>query len=124
MALVRWIPTKILVIALGLGLLATGHALTASNVVPSSQAGDGTGTVSGYTVSAIHYMLDTTVPTNVKTVTFTVDSAPVASSTLKVKIGGTWYVCADVTTTVTCDTTVGTQLTVSVATALEAVIAD
>jgi len=109
--------------ALVLGLAAGAYSYTAANIVPSSQAGDGTGIVSGYTVSAIHYNLGAT-PTNVSTVTFNLDSTPIAGSTLKVKIAGTWYACTNVAAALTCDTTVGTQLTVVNALSLEALTTD
>jgi hypothetical protein len=117
---------RIAVIGAVLGLAGGAYGLTAANTVPTSKAGDGSGAVSGYTVTAIHYALDTTTPnpSNVKKLTFTLDTAPAAGSTLQVKVGGTWYACTNVTTAVTCDTTVGTQLTVAAATSIEAVVAD
>lgn len=118
------IISRIGIVGLILGLAVGAYAYTAANTVNSSKAGDGTGTVSGYTVSAIHYTLNATTPTNVSTVGFTLDSAPVTGSTLKAQIGGIWYACTNSTTSVTCDTTVGTQLTVGNATSLEALAAD
>ena len=106
-----------------LGLAAGAYAFTASNTVPGSKAGDGSSTVSGYTLSAIHYNLDATTPTNVDSLTFTLDSAPVAGSTQKIQIAGNWYTCTNVTTTVTCTTT-SPQLTVANAASLEALVAN
>jgi hypothetical protein len=111
------------VIGLVLGLTAGAHGFTAANTVPTSYAGDGTGAVSGYTVSAIHYTLNAATPTNVSSVSFTVNAAPAAGSTMQVKIGGNWYACTNAATTLTCNTTVGTQLTIANATTLEALIA-
>jgi hypothetical protein len=71
--------------------LATGvYAFTATNTVPASNAGSGAGTISGYTVSAIQYQLDTTTPSDIESVTFTLN---VAATTVKAKVvsGATPY---------------------------------
>jgi uncharacterized protein YpuA (DUF1002 family) len=88
-------------------LAAATYAFAAANTVPASKAGDGSGDITGYTVSAIHYTLNA-APTTIDTVTFTLDTAPVAGSTIKIKLvaaGSTWYSCTNVTTAVTCTTT-------------------
>ena len=48
------------------------YAFTASNTVPSTQAGQGTGTVSGYTVSSVAYSLNASTPSNIDAVTFSI----------------------------------------------------
>jgi hypothetical protein len=104
----------LLVAALASGGFAVARA--ASNTVPASKAGDGLGAASGYTASAIVYTLDGSDPTKVSQVAFTLDSAPPASSTIKVLLdssGTNWHACAFVTTSVTCDTTTGTEETVA-----------
>ena len=104
-------------------LIAGTFAYTAANTVPTSKAGDGSGAVSGYTVSAVHYVLNGTSPQNVDSVTFTLDTAPVAGSTIKAQVDGTnWYTCTNVTTAVTCTTT-SPQATVVGATSLRVVVA-
>lgn len=88
-------------------------ALTAANVVPATKAGDGSGAISGYTVDGttpnnVHYTLNSTDPTKIDSVTFKVDTAPVAGSTMKVQLdqpSGAWYSCTNSTTTLTCSTT-------------------
>ena len=76
------------VILLALILSAVAYGFAAANVVPDSYAGEGTGNVSGYTISNIHYVLDVTGnPGMVSTVTFTTDVA--------VPAAGTVYVVAD-----------------------------
>ena len=56
--------------------LATGaYAFTATNTVPDSSAGSGSGTISGYTVSAIAYQLNATTPSNIDSMTFTLNAA-------------------------------------------------
>ena len=71
--------------------LATGaYAFTASNTVPSSQAGSGSGTITGYTVSAVEYQLNATTPSDIDSVTFTLSAN---ATTVKAKIvsGSTTY---------------------------------
>ncbi|MCU1375097.1 MAG: hypothetical protein JWO68_2383 [Actinomycetia bacterium] len=90
------------------------YAFTASNTVPTTNVGAGTGTVSGYTVSNVHYVLNSTTPTNVDSLTFTV--SPVIPSTgtgtvtvsAALSVGGpNIYTCTRNTTgdLVTCTTT-------------------
>jgi hypothetical protein len=55
----RW-TTRMRVLLAVVGAMAVGSAaygFTATNTVPASQAGDGSGVISGYTISAIHYTL-------------------------------------------------------------------
>lgn len=118
-SIVRSLGVTGLLLSLGVG----AYAFTATNTVPTSKAGDGSGTISGYTLSAIHYGLNATTPTNVDSVSFTVDTAPASGSTMKVQINSSWYTCTNVTTTVTCTTT-SPQLTVANSATLEALIAN
>jgi hypothetical protein len=104
-------------------IAVAGYAFTASNTVPDTKAGDGTGTVSGYVVSSVHYGLNGTDPTKADSVTFTLDSTPVAGSTIKTKVGATWYTCTNSAAAVTCPTT-SPQATVQPITSLEVVVAD
>jgi hypothetical protein len=111
----------VLLVVLGLSAFIT--AMTAANTVPASKAGDGSGAISGYTVSAVHYNLNATNPQNIDSVTFTLDSAPVAGSTVKIKLvaaGSTWFSCTMTGANASCTTTGATvapadQLTVVVA---------
>ena len=103
-------------------VLAVGfsaYAFTASNTVPGSQAGDGTATVSGYTVTNIAYNLNSTTPTDIDSVDFTI--APAAAGTVKAKLDGNWYDCTNAAGSVSCDTT-SPQLTVSPLTNFEALV--
>ena len=61
----RFTATR-LIVALAAAAAITGgaYAFTAANTVPATNAGSGSGTVSGYTVSNIHYSLNTTTPNN------------------------------------------------------------
>lgn len=109
----------VLVIALLIG--AGTYAFAATNTVPGTQAGSGSGAISGYTVSAVAYSLNATNPQNIDTVAFTI--APTSAGTVKIQLasGGAWYSCTNTTGSVSCNTTVGTQATVSPATQLTVV---
>ena len=85
--------------------LASGaYAFTATNTVPASTAGSGSGTISGYTVSAIAYQLNATTPSNVDSVTFTL-SANAATAKAKIVSGSTTYTACSISggVNVTCD---------------------
>lgn len=79
-------------------LVAVSFAYAASNTVPVTGAGDGAGTISGYTVGAVNYVLDTTDPGKIDSVKFTLtpEGGAPDPTTVKVKLqetGGTWYPC-------------------------------
>ena len=99
------------------------YAFAAANVVPASSAGDGSGAISGYTVSTIHYVLNAANPGNIDSVTFTLSTAPAAGGSIKISLdGANWYSCTNVTTAITCVTT-APQATVLLATNLRVVVA-
>lgn len=73
------------------GAMATGaYAFTASNTVPSSNAGSGSGTISGYTVSGIAYTLNATTPTDIDSLAFTLN-ANATTAKAKIVSGSTTY---------------------------------
>jgi hypothetical protein len=112
----------ILLFIIALFIVTATNAFAAANTVPESKAGDGSGDVSGFTVSAVHYGLGAN-PTEIDSVTFTLDSEPVSGSTIKIRLvssGSTWYTCTNDTTEVTCVTT---GATVSPSNSLEVVVA-
>ncbi|MBI2169048.1 MAG: hypothetical protein HYU28_06050 [Actinobacteria bacterium] len=116
---------KLLVAALlVIGFLTATYGLTAANTVPASKAGDGSGAVSGYTVSAIDYTLIAADPTKVDKVDFSLDTAPAATSQIRAKIDGAWHSCTNVAAAVTCDFASGSEPTVAGATSLQVVVAD
>jgi hypothetical protein len=80
------------------------YAFTAANTVPNSNAGSGSGTISGYTVSNVAYTLNASNPQNVDQVAFTI--AP-TTGTVKAQLvsGGSWYACTNSSGSVTCATT-------------------
>lgn len=108
------------------------YAFTAANTVPTSNAGAGSATVSGYVVTNVHYVLDATTPGNIDSLTFTI--SPVIPNTGSGKVviqaalstgGPNTYTCTtDVTgALVTCPTTTPTQLTAALVTGVTVVAA-
>jgi hypothetical protein len=63
---------KVLIIGIIVFALATvTYAFAAANTVNNSNAGDGSGTISGYNITAIAYTLDGSNPANITKLTFT-----------------------------------------------------
>ena len=117
----------IVVLAVG----GAAYAFTASNTVPATTAGAGSGAVSGYTVTSLHYTLNSTTPVNIDSLTFTISPAVPSTSTGKVVIaaalstgGPTNYTCTTDTagSTVTCATTTP-QLTAALLTGVTVIAA-
>jgi hypothetical protein len=112
------------VLVLSGAIVAGTYAFTAANTVPAGKAGDGQGAVTGYVLSSVHYDLNATNPGNVDAVTFTLDSVPAATSTIRAQLNaGAWYSCTNSGADVTCATT-APQATVLAATSLRVVVAD
>ena len=121
MRLLRLPRRRTLIVSiLAFGISFGVYAYAATNTVPGSSAGAGSGTISGYTVSSIAYSLNATTPTNLDQVSFTI--TPAAASTVKAQLasGGSWYTCTNSTGSVTCNTT-SPQATVAAATQLTVV---
>ena len=93
-----------LVVAVALGTGA--YAFTATNTVPGSSAGSGSGTISGYTVSAVQYQLNATTPSDIDSMTFTLN-ANAATVKAKVVSGSTTYTTCSIASgvNVTCNFT-------------------
>lgn len=103
------------------GVVAAGsYAFTASNTVPTTNAGQGTGSISGYTASTVAFNLNASNPANVDSVTFTI--TPTTATMVKAQFasGGTWYVCTNTAGSVSCATT-SPQLTASATNQLQMV---
>lgn len=101
----------LVVLVVALAMTAAVYAYAAANTVPSSNAGDGSGTVSGYTVSNIHYTLDPANPANISAVDFTLSSA---ATSAQVTLDGThWFSCTlSGGTSAACNTTGANEPTV------------
>lgn len=114
----RLIVLAILASAIGLGV----YGYAAANSVPNSTAGSGSGTISGYTVTNVAYTLDSTTPTNLNQVSFTLSPAAAGTVRAQLSSGGAWYSCTNSTGSVTCATT-SPQATAAGATQLTVVAA-
>src|ERR1700722_2435559 len=123
-----------IIAACGIALVIGGgaYAFTASNTVPATTAGAGSGVVSGFTVTNIHYVLNATTPANIDSLTFTISPAVPSTGSGKVIIaaalstgGPTNYTCTTDTggTNVTCATILPTQLTAALLTGVTVVAA-
>jgi hypothetical protein len=97
-----------------LAIAGGAYAFTASNTVPTSTAGAGSATVSGFTVTNVHYGLNATTPANIDTLTFNVTPSIPSTGTGKVAVqtalttgGPNSYTCTTNVAgdTVTCGTT-------------------
>jgi len=78
-------------------------AFAATNTVPDTTAGDGSGTISGYAISNVSYTLNATNPGNVDSVAFTIVPA---TGVVRVQLNGsTWYNCTNLSGSVSCTTT-------------------
>lgn len=113
----------IVIVVIVFASVATAYA--AANTVPGTNVGEGAGTISGYTISSVHYNLNASEPQNIDSVTFTVNNAIPAGSTVKIQLvsgTGSWYSCTvSGGTNVSCTTTGATAAT---ANSLRVVIAD
>ena len=77
---------------LALIVAASAYGFTASNTVPGSSAGEGSGLITGFTVSSIHYTLDTNNPASITGVSFSLAPVPSASATVRAALDGGSYV--------------------------------
>ena len=113
---IRFFGTCVIVFAIA----TAAYAFTNSNTVPASNAGSGSGAVSGYTATSITYGINATTPTNLDSVSFTI--APTTTSAVKVQLApaGSWYSCSNTAGAVVCATT-SPQATVVAATSLTVV---
>src|SRR5262245_39748356 len=95
-------------------LTIAAYGFTATNTVPNSNAGDGSGAIAGYTVSSIAYTLNTTDPTKVDKVAFTLNAAATSVKAKAVASGSTYQDCT-VTggTAVSCDWPAASEPTVA-----------
>jgi hypothetical protein len=86
----------LVILALLVGGLSIGFAAAAQNTVDPSSAGDGFADISGYDVTDIQYVLNSTNPQNIDSVSFNVDGGEGKPTTVKAKLvstGSTWHDC-------------------------------
>jgi hypothetical protein len=78
-----------------LAIAVASYAFAASNTVPDTKAGEGEGSVTGYTVTDVVYNLNTTDPSKLDSVAFDLGATALAGQ-VKVQLvasTGTWYGC-------------------------------
>ena len=95
--------SKLLVVLLVLIFATAAFAFAASNTVPVTRAGEGVSTTAGYNVTGVVYNLNATTPSNIDTVTFTLNAA---ASNVKIRLvtTGSYYNCTNVGLNWTCNT--------------------
>src|SRR3990172_4066597 len=86
--------SKIFVLMLVLIFATAAFAFAASNTVPVTRAGEGVSVTTGYTVTSVVYNLNATTPSNIDTVTFTLNAA---ASNVKIRLitTGSYYNCTN-----------------------------
>lgn len=105
-------PRSLFLFALALIFAMASYGFAAANTFSGpNTAGDGSSAVSGYAISNIHYILNSSNPGNVDTVTFTTvpaisTAAPVGTVKVQIAQGAsnTWHNCT-ISASVTCDLT-------------------
>lgn len=106
---------------LALILAAAVYGFAAANTVPDTYAGDGEGTIRGYTISNIVYDLDDDGnPSDIDEVTFSLD-APATEVHISFDGGTSWSSCTPAGVNVTCG---GLSQSVLSAVSLRVVAAD
>ena len=69
------------------------YAFTATNTVPATRAGDGTGAITGYTVSGVAYTLDAANPANIASWAFDLDAASTSVRSKLVTASAVYTTC-------------------------------
>jgi hypothetical protein len=105
-AMLRNFKVLFVVVAV-IAISITTYAFAAANTVPDTKAGDGLGTVSGYTVTSVAYTLNGADPSTLDSVAFDVGAAAITVEVQLVATTGSWYACALDTGTVWSCTTTG-----------------
>jgi hypothetical protein len=105
--------SKFFALLLVLVLTSAVFAFAASNTVPVTRAGEGVSVTSGYTVTNVVYNLNATTPSNIDSVTFTLNAA---ASNVRIRLvtTGSYYGCTSSGLNWTCNTT-APQATVAAA---------
>lgn len=117
----RWLVAAITAVV----LFTVGYGYTAASTVPSTRAGDGTGSITPYTVSGIDYTVGAAEPNKIDVARFNLSATPVVTSEVRVRVGaGTWFACTFAGVAVTCDFPTGSEPTVVPGFSLQVVVAD
>ena len=84
---------SIIILIVALVFASTAYAMAASNTLADAgKAGDGNNGISGYDVTGVSYNLDTTDPSYIESVDFTLNSA---ASDVQASVDGTFGTCTD-----------------------------
>ena len=78
------------VLLLAVAVMAAAYGFAATNTVPDTRAGDGAGTINGYTVSNVVYTLNASNPQQLDRVEFDLNAA---AGTVKVRLQTTGSCC-------------------------------
>ncbi|MCZ7578848.1 MAG: hypothetical protein M5U18_18095 [Dehalococcoidia bacterium] len=89
-------PRRLVALAAIAVLAASSLGFAASNTVGASQAGDGTGTISGYNIDRVRYRLRPANPGILNAVVFRLD-APAQTVRAQIWPGGPWLSCRNTT---------------------------
>ena len=95
-------PRTFAVLVLVLILAAAVYAFAAANTVPDTYAGDGQGTISGYTISNVHYTLNPASPANISAVAFTISPTSATQVYVSFDAGTSWDSCTNTAGSVSC----------------------
>jgi hypothetical protein len=82
----RLVLVALLAFVLGTTAFAYAATVTFGGGTSAGNAGEGSGTISGYDVQSVHYALDNASPVNITGVTFTL--TPATATTVKARING------------------------------------
>ena len=97
-------PRTIGAIVVAVALATGADAFTETSTVPASSADSGSGAISGYTVSNVAYSLNASTPTDIDSMTFTLNAN---ATTVKAKVvsGSATYTNCSIAggVNVTCD---------------------
>jgi hypothetical protein len=110
-------------------IAGSAYAFAGANTVTTpSKAGEGSATISGYTITNILYTFNATDPTKINKVTLTTSAlATVVKIKLVADTGGTWYACTDTASaglSWTCDTSAAPTGTVALMTTINVFATD
>lgn len=96
------------IILIALILTVATFAFAAANTLPTTtSAGDGSETISGYDITNIDYVLNTTDPSQISTVTFNITPTDADSVSIQLVSGGAWFSCTNTAGSVSCPVTGG-----------------
>jgi len=111
-----------------IALMLAAYAFASSNVVPTTNAGSGSNTISGYTVQTVDYQLLASDPTKIDywELTLSATADDVRSRLATSGSGSTWITCTTTSTlpatgTWKCEPAAGSEFDVSNASSLQVV---